>query len=79
MGGWIGKELDLGGYFFSVQDPTLWMWVALVNSVLGVFFALPVLWNPKLNGLKKLGWIVLGFVLPPVAIFGYWIGLRRSS
>ena len=79
MGGWIGKDLDLGSYFFSVQDPTVWTWIALVNSVLGLFFALPVLWNPKLGALRKLGWIGLGFALPPVAMLGYWLWARRSS
>ncbi len=79
MSDWIGKDLDLGGYLFSVQDPTLWTWLALANSVLGVFFALAVLWNPELGGLRKLGWIVLGFALPPVAMLGYWLRARRSS
>ncbi|CAN5888282.1 hypothetical protein BH24DEI2_BH24DEI2_22120 [soil metagenome] len=70
--------MDVGGYLFSVQDPTLWTWVALVNSILGVFFALPMLWNPKLGGLQKLAWLVFGFALPPVAFVSYWLTARRT-
>ena len=81
MGDWVGKTLEDGlqAHLFASAPANLWTWLALFNLCCGLLFAAHVLGAARLGGAAKLGWTLLGFALPIVALLGYaWAG-RRSA
>lgn len=78
MNDWIGKSLEDGlqGYLLGRAEASVWTWLLLANLCLGLFFAAHLATRTDLNVQGKVRWLLLGFLLSPLALLLF--GLRRK-